>query len=97
MLNLFDIKPLRPVILAVGSSFEAREAGRALEFCVSLAVRLMITGGTRTGSVEEGLADAAHRVYRSKIKDTRSLIAALGDVTPSGAPFVLGVRDGERV
>ncbi len=88
VLNLFDIKPLRPVILAVGSSFEAREAGRALEFCVSLAVRLMITGGTRTGSVEEGLADAAHRVYRSKIKDTRSLIAALGDVTPSGAPFV---------
>ena len=87
VLNEVDVKPLRPLILAVASTFKGREVAAALHFCSSLAVRLMITGRTRTGSVEEGLADASHRVYRSKVKTARGLKTALENLTPSDPAF----------
>ena len=92
VLNIFDIKPLRPVILAIAARFKERETAGALEFCVALAVRLMITGSTRTGSVEEGLADAAHKVYESKVAGTQALMKALRSITPSDASFVAAFR-----
>ena len=56
VLNLFDIKPIRPLILAVAERFNEKETEKATKFCVSFGVRLMIASRTRTGSVEEGIA-----------------------------------------
>jgi hypothetical protein len=54
VLNLFDITPLRPLMLAIAQKFTDKETEKAFQFCVSLSVRLMIASSTRTGTVEEG-------------------------------------------
>ncbi|MHB9006195.1 MAG: DUF262 domain-containing protein, partial [Limisphaerales bacterium] len=56
VLNLLNIRPLRPILLAIASRFQARDGASALQFMVSFGVRLVITGSTRTGSIEEGVA-----------------------------------------
>jgi hypothetical protein len=87
VLNLFDITPLRPLMLAVAHKFSEKEAEKAFQFCVSLGVRLMIASSTRTGTVEEGLAGAAHRIFKDEIVTTASLKDELKSLTPTDGPF----------
>ena len=88
VLNLFDIKPLRPLILAIADCFNEREAEKATKFGVSFGVRLMIVGSTRTGSVEEGIAEAAHDIYTQNITTADDLKEKLGHLTPSDGAFL---------
>jgi hypothetical protein len=87
VLNLFGIKPMRPLMLAIAQKFSVRDAERAFRFCVALSVRLMIAGSTRTGSVEEGLADAGHKIYTEVITTTSDLKANLKSITPTDGVF----------
>ena len=87
VLNLFDIKPLRPLILAIAERFNEKESENGTQFCVALGVRLMIAGNTRTGSVEEGIAEAAHEIYDENITTARALKLKLGRLTPSDGFF----------
>lgn len=87
VLNLFGIKPMRPLMLAVAHKMPDRDAEKSFQFCVALCVRLMIAGSTRTGSVEEGLADAAHKIFSDKIKSSTDLKAALKPITPTDETF----------
>lgn len=87
VLNLFDIRPIRPLILGIAQGFSEKEAERAYTFCVSLSVRLMITSSTRTGSVEEGLAEAAHKTFSGAITTTAELAAELMAITPLDERF----------
>ena len=88
VLNLFDIKPLRPLILAVAERFDDTETEKATKFCISVSVRLMIASSTRTGSVEEGLAEAAHKIFSQNIKTADDLKRQLASLTPSDATFL---------
>ncbi len=87
VLNLFGIKPLRPLILAIAERFTERESAQATQFCVALGVRLMICGNTRTGSVEEGIAESAHDVYNQNLTTAHALKAQLKRLTPSDGTF----------
>ena len=87
VLNLFNITPLRPLLLAIAHKFDKRDATAAFAFSVSLAVRLMIASSTRTGTVEEGLADAAHEIFDGAIPDTNGLKAKLRGLTPTDGQF----------
>lgn len=87
VLNLLDIKVLRPVVLAISEKFSVREADRSLTFLVSLAVRLMIGNKTRTGTVEEGLAAAGHRIYHAQITSLDQLKTELTNIIPSDVQF----------
>ena len=87
VLNLFDIKPLRPLILAIAERFSDKEAEKAVKFCVSFGVRLMIAGSTRTGSVEEGIAGAAHKIYVRNITTAIGLKETLENLTPTDGTF----------
>lgn len=87
VLNLFDIKPLRPLMLAVAHKFADRETEKAFQFCVSLGVRLMLASSTRTGTVEEGLAGAAHKIFKDEIKTAVALKGELKGLTPTDGPF----------
>jgi Protein of unknown function DUF262/Protein of unknown function (DUF1524) len=87
VLNLFDIKPLRPLMLAIAQKFPDRQAERAFPFLVSLSVRLMVASSTRTGTVEEGLADAAHEIHGGAIADIAGLKAKLKHITPTDGTF----------
>ena len=47
----------------------------------------MIASSTRTGSVEEGIAEAAHEIYIQSIATARDLKEKLGHLTPSDGTF----------
>lgn len=88
VLNLFDIKPLRPLMLALAQKLADKEAEKAFRFCVSLSVRLMIASSTRTGTVEEGLAAVAHDIFIGKITTAVDLKNHLKALTPADGTFV---------
>lgn len=87
VLNLFNIKPMRSLLLAIAHKVEDKEVERMFQFCVSLSIRLMITGGTRTGRTEEWLADAAHRIYGGDITRFNALKTNLKGITPTNEEF----------
>lgn len=87
VLNLFNIKPLRPLLLAITMKFADKEAASALQFMVALSARLLITASTRTGSVEESLAAVANAVFKEEIASTKTLKERLVHVTPSDEVF----------
>jgi hypothetical protein len=87
VLNLFDIRPMRALMLAIAQKFSPKEAETAFRFCVALGVRLMIASSTRTGTVEERLAEAAHKIFIGEIATTVALTATLSPMTPTDAQF----------
>ena len=87
VLNLFSIRPLRPLMLAIADEFPDKEAEKSFRFCVSLAVRLMIASSTRTGSVEEGIASSAHKIFEKIIVSTNELKTDLRSLTPTDEAF----------
>lgn len=84
--NLLNIRPLRPLLLAITSKMTPNEAAKSFQFLVSLGIRLIIASSTRSGSVEEPLADAANAVFEIKIATAVDLKKAL-TITPSDAVF----------
>ena len=89
VLNLFDVKPLRPLLLAVAVRLKGTEASQALQFMVSLSVRLLITASTRTGSVEETIACVAHELFSKRITTFSQIKHGLATVTPKDQEFRL--------
>lgn len=87
VLNLFDIGVMRPLLLSVGHMVSDREIQSALQFCVSLGVRLMIGNLTRTGNIEEGPAAVAHQVGQGGVSTTGDLKTALKEMTPTDGRF----------
>ena len=87
VINLFGIATMRPLLLAIAHRFDAKEGDLAFRFLVSLSVRLMIAGGTRTSTAEEGLADAAHKLFRGNINSTDELKEHVKNITPSDVRF----------
>ncbi|MBI1684880.1 DUF262 domain-containing protein [Caulobacter hibisci] len=87
VLDLFDIKPFRPLLLAIANKFEPAEAADAFEKLVSYGVRLIIAASTRTGSVEQPLAKAAKQVFDGEIVTAKSMSAALLSIVPADEVF----------
>jgi hypothetical protein len=87
VLNLFNIQSMRPLILATAQMMGGKDIDGAFQYYVSLCVRLMLTSSTRTGSIEEGLADAAHNVYNGQITNVKELKAHLLGIMPTNERF----------
>lgn len=85
--NLFDIKPMRPLILAVAARFDRNEVGRAFNFLIALSVRLIIASSTRSGSVEEPIAQAAKEVFEGVITNASQMRKSLAAITPTDTAF----------
>jgi hypothetical protein len=78
---------MRPVLLAIAARFAQKETASAFQFLVSLGVRLLIASTTRSGSVEQPLAFAAHDVFSGKITTPDDLKKRLAEITPSDEAF----------
>lgn len=87
VLHLFDIKPLRPVVMAVANGFGRAEMVPALDYLSVLAVRLIITTGTRSSVVELPLATAARKVTEGAIDTAGQLRSELDGIMPSDHRF----------
>lgn len=85
--NLLNIKPLRPLALAVTNRFPPGELRTSFDFLVSLGVRLMVASSTRSGSVEQPLAEAARRVWDEELTSPSSIRGAVKHITPSDDDF----------
>ena len=88
--NLLNIRPMRPLLLAITIKFGHKEATKALQFLISLGVRLLIASSTRSGSVELPLAASANEIFIDKIESTDQLKKRLEGVTPSDEEFRAG-------
>ncbi len=86
-LNLLNIKPTKPLMLAVAAKFSPAEATDAFRMLISWSVRLMIASTTRSGSVENPLADRAHEVFTGQITNAAELKKKLTPLIPGDAPF----------
>jgi hypothetical protein len=87
VLNILRVRPMRPLILAVGATMEPKEGARALSFLVALSVRLMIASSTRSASVEEPLANVARDVYAGDVPTADALRNELARITPNDELF----------
>jgi hypothetical protein len=85
--NDFNIKPLRPALLAIAAEFQAEEASKSFVWFASIGVRLLITIGTRTGSVEQTFAALAHKVCLGELKSAAEVKTFLADLIPTNAQF----------
>jgi hypothetical protein len=90
-LNLLSIRPMRPLMLAVAAKFSPPEAAEVFRMLISAGVRMLIAGSTRSGSVEEPLADTANKVYEGKL-DIKGVRGVLQSVAPADEQFRLGFQ-----
>jgi hypothetical protein len=88
LFNLFNIKPMRPLLLAIAARMEPKPASECFTFLVSLGVRLMIATTVRSGSVEVPLTNAARDVFTEQVKSLDELKAKLKGLTPSDQEFL---------
>jgi hypothetical protein len=86
-LNLLDIKPMRPLMLAIAAVMEPKEGAPALQFLISLGVRLLIASSTRTSTVEVPLAEASKAVFDGDVATAAALRARLAGITPGDQEF----------
>jgi hypothetical protein len=86
-LNFFDIIPFRPVLLSIAAKYEPKEALKAYQMLISLGVRLLIASSTRSGNIEETLAQIANGIYLDKISTADELKGKLSGINPTDVQF----------
>lgn len=86
-LNLFNIRPMRPLMLAVAARFVENEAAETYRMLITLGVRLLIASSTRSGSIEQPLATSSNEVFLGKIKNLKTLQARLIGIIPNDQQF----------
>lgn len=92
VINLFGIKPIRPLMLAASHKFTTkagmREAEKLFCYLISACVRMLISGIPPTsGSVEIPFSTVANKVFSEEIKTTDEIKKALRDVIPNDEQF----------
>lgn len=87
VINFFNPKPMRPLLLGISAKMPDREIEGCLLFLVAVTVRSVIAGSTRSGIIQETYASAALGVYSGRINTTESLKAALSSVVISDIDF----------
>ena len=85
--NLLNIRPMRALLLAVTTKFTPNESAKAIQFLISLGVRLLIASSTRSGSVEAPLVTAANNIFTGNIETTDNLKKQLHNITPINEEF----------
>ncbi len=85
--RILDIKPLRPLLMAVSAKMRPNEAAETMAFLVSLGVRLNIASTTRSSTVEVPLGNAAQAVYAGTLTTADNVRGYLDDITPGDRVF----------
>jgi hypothetical protein len=83
----FNVKQIRPILLAVLERFPKKEVESVLRLAVSWSVRLLATGEQGTGMVESGYGKSALRITNGEIKDAQELALDLTATIPADDAF----------
>jgi Protein of unknown function DUF262/Protein of unknown function (DUF1524) len=87
VLNLFDIKPFRPVLLSIARRLEPNVAAECFEQLVSYGVRMIIASSTRSGSIEIACGRAAKGIFDGEITTSLGLKHTLTGIIPNDEQF----------
>lgn len=85
--NFFDLKPMRPLLLAISTKFSRSEFEKSIRYMTSLSLRLVMSARTRSGSNEQAFADAAIKISRGEIRKHKELVDALRKIFVSDKEF----------
>lgn len=85
--NFFDLKPIRPLLLAISAKFNSKEFEKSIRYLTSLSLRLVMSARTRSGSNEQAFADAAIKVTRGEITKFKEIADALNKVFVTDKDF----------
>jgi hypothetical protein len=86
-LNELRAVPLRHMMLPIVRYFPPRETEKAFRLFISWAVRFLVTGGGRGGTLEKAYADRAKEIAHGEIATTKKLIDMMADKIPSDSQF----------
>ncbi|MEL6808379.1 MAG: DUF262 domain-containing HNH endonuclease family protein [Pseudomonadota bacterium] len=86
--NFFDLKPMRPLLLAVATKFSKKEFEKTIRYLTSLSVRLVMSARTRSGVNEQAFADAALKITKDQISKHDDLVKLLTKVFVSDKDFI---------
>lgn len=86
-LNELRAVPLRHIMLASARYFSPRETEKTFRLLISWAVRFLITGGGRGGTLESAYAERSREITKGKLRTTRELAEAMAITIPSDLEF----------
>lgn len=89
-LQLLKATQIRPLLLAIVTYFDAKEARRALPMMVCWTVRFLVIGKLGSGPLESGYADRAQEVSSGKIRTASQLFESSKGFLPGDAEFEQG-------
>src|SRR5207245_8357756 len=78
---------LRPLLLSIIRKFPKKEVEKAVRQFVCWAVRFLVVGGARTGTVEEGCAERAKEINEGTLKNMKQLTDSMSRIIPNDAEF----------
>jgi hypothetical protein len=85
--NFFDLRPMRPLLLAVSTMFDKNEFSKSIRYLSSLSLRLVMSARTRSGANEQAFADAAIKITEGEIVKHKDLVEALKKIFVSDKDF----------
>lgn len=85
--NFFDLKPMRPILLAISAKFRKSDFEKSIRFLTSLSLRLVVSARTRSGVNEQAFADAAIKITQGKISKHNQLVDTLKKILVSDKEF----------
>jgi Protein of unknown function DUF262/Protein of unknown function (DUF1524) len=86
-LDRLNLRVLRPIMLAVAERFSQNEATLAFQNFIALSVRLLVASSTRSESIIEPIATAAHEVFKGDIQTWKDLKSRLLKIIPTDDQF----------
>lgn len=90
--NVINIEQIVPLVFAVASKFEQKEAAKAFGLFVVWSVRFILGQSGRAGRLDKQYAELAHCVGQGLITTARGLREKLADKVPSDEAFARSVQ-----
>jgi hypothetical protein len=90
--RILQIEQIRPLLLAIVTHFEPKEATPAFKLCLSWSVRFLIAGGGGGGVLDRHYGLRAKEITAGEIKNTAMLSERMKGVVRTDAEFREGLK-----
>lgn len=90
--RILQIEQIRPLLLAIVTHFDPKEATKAFKLCLSWSVRFLIAGGGGGGVLDRHYGLRAKETTAGEIKDTATLAERMKGVVRTDAEFREGLK-----
>jgi hypothetical protein len=92
MTRILQIEQIRPLLLAIVTHFESKEARTALKLCLTWSVRFLIAGGGGGGVLDRHYGLRAKEITSGEIKKASLLAERMKGIVKTDAEFSEGLK-----